>query len=116
MSNPHDATFKAVLGDPEHARGALQAVVPAALAEAIDWTQLARCPGSFVDPHLRELHTDLLFSAAFRGGGEALFYFLFEHQSSPDGPLMAFRLLRYQVRIWENWRAKHMDAAVLPIG
>ena len=46
MSNPHDALFKAVLGDPEHARGALRAVVPAALAEALDWPKLVRQPGS----------------------------------------------------------------------
>ena len=43
-------------------------------------------------------HTDLLFSVAWRGGGEALVYLLFEHQSTSDG-LMAFRILRYLVRI-----------------
>jgi predicted transposase YdaD len=40
ISNPHDAIFKAVLGQPEHARGALRAIVPAALAEALDWQTL----------------------------------------------------------------------------
>lgn len=99
-SNPHDAMFKEIYAKPEHAAGALRAVVPAVVGESLDWATLARCPGSFVDPALRERHTDLLFSAGWRGAGEALVYLLYEHQSSPDGQ-MAFRLLRYQVRIRE---------------
>jgi len=111
--NPHDALFKAVFGEPEHARGALRDVLPAALSEELDWATLARFPGSFVDPGLREQHTDLLFSVAFRGGGEAFVYLLFEHQSTPDAR-MAYRILRYMVRIWERWSAQHAGAEALP--
>lgn len=116
IHNPHDALFKGVLGKPEHARGVLRALVPAALAEALDWQTLTLCPGSFVDEALQEQHTDLLYSTAWRDGGEVLAYFLFEHQSAPpkDG-LMAYRLLRYQVRIWEDWHAKHPKAKALPM-
>ena len=115
-TNPHDAVFKKVLGDPEHARGALQAVLPATLSHAIDWTKLTRQPGSFVEPGLPDQHTDLLFSVEWRDGGdEALVYLLFEHQSTADGGLMAFRLLRYQVRIWERWRDEHPNAKHLPV-
>ena len=116
IHNPHDALFKGVLGKPEHARGALRALVPAPLAEALDWQTLTLCPGSFVDEALQEQHTDLLYSTAWRDGGEVLAYFLFEHQSAPpkDG-LMAYRLLRYQVRIWEDWHAKHPKAKSLPM-
>ena len=116
IHNPHDALFKGVLGKPEHARGVLRAVVPAELAEALDWQTLTVRPGNFVDRALREQHTDLLYSAAWRDGGEVLVYFLFEHQSAPpkDG-LMAYRLLRYQVRIWEQWHAEHPKAEALPM-
>jgi len=110
---PHDALFSAVLGQPEHARGALRSVVPAAVAEALDWASLARCPGSFIDPALRGRHTDLLFSLAWHRGGDALVYLLFEHQSTSD-ERMAFRLLRYQIRIWERWLADHPRAKLLP--
>jgi predicted transposase/invertase (TIGR01784 family) len=112
-SSPHDALFKEIYGRPEHAAGALRAVVPAAVGERLDWSTLARCPGSFVDPALRERHTDLLFSARWRRGGEALVYLVFEHQSSPD-PQMAFRLLRYLVRVWERWWTEHADAKAIP--
>jgi predicted transposase YdaD len=110
---PHDALFKAVFGQPEHARGALQSVLPAAMVEALDWSTLALQPGSFVDPDLNPSHTDLLYAAAWRGGAEAPVYVLFEHQSSSDH-WMPLRLLRYMVRIWEHWLKDHEGATVLP--
>ena len=112
-SNPHDALFKAVFSQPEHARGELQAVLPPALVGALDWESLTRLPGSFVTPGLAERHTDLLFSIQVHGGGEALVYLLFEHQSTPD-PLMAFRLLRYLLRIWQRWHDERGEGSPLP--
>ncbi len=115
---PHDALFKAVFGQPEHARGMLRTIVPAEVGEAIDWRVLTLCPGSFVDAALAHQHSDLLYATRWRGGQEgqdALLYFLFEHQSSPPtGEPMAFRLLRYQLRIWERWWADHPKARKLP--
>ena len=116
IPNPHDALVKAVLGKPEHAQGVLRSVVAAALAEALDWSALTLQPGNFVDLALKEQFTDLLYSTTWRDGGEVLVYFLFEHLSAPpkDG-LIAYRLLRYQVRIWEDWLAKHPKAKALPM-
>jgi predicted transposase/invertase (TIGR01784 family) len=116
IPTPHDALFKAVLGQPEHARGMLRAVVPSVLAEALDWQTLTLRPGSFVDAALTHQHTDLLYSAMWRDGGETLVYLLFEHQSTPPTEgLMAYRLLRYQDRIWQRWRADHPKAKTLPM-
>jgi predicted transposase/invertase (TIGR01784 family) len=116
IPTPHDALFKVVCSQPEHARGMLRTVVPAALAEALDWQTLTLRPGSFVDAALTQQHTDLLYSAMWCDGGEALVYLLFEHQSTPptDG-LMAYRLLRYQDRIWARWRTDHPRAKALPM-
>jgi predicted transposase/invertase (TIGR01784 family) len=116
IPNPHDALVKAVLGKPEHAQGVLRSIVPAAMAEALDWSALTLQPGNFVDLALKEQFTDLLYSTTWRDGGEVLVYFLFEHLSAPpkDG-LIAYRLLRYQVRIWEDWLAKHPKAKALPM-
>lgn len=116
IPNPHDLVFKAVFGQPEHARGALRAIVPAALADALDWSTLALQPGSFVDVALSHQHTDLLYAATWRNGGEALVYLLFEHQSAPPTEgRMAERMLHYQVRIWARWRADHPKAKTLPL-
>ncbi len=57
IPNPHDALVKTVFGKPEHARGMLRKVVPAALAETLDWSTLTLRPGSFVDLALKEQHT-----------------------------------------------------------
>ena len=117
IPNPHDALVKVVFGKPEHAQGMLRAVVPAAMAEKLAWSTLTLCPGSFVDLALKEQHTDLLYSATWHDGGEVLVYFLFEHLSTPPkkDSLLAFRLLRYQVRIWDEWLANHPTAKSLPM-
>ena len=56
--------------------GVLSGVHPvdlsAAVLQALDCSTLERRPGSFVDQALGERHTDLLFSVALKGGGEAL--------------------------------------------
>ncbi len=96
-SAPHDALFKSVFEQPEHAAAELQHVLPTELVAAIDWRTLALEPGSFVDEDLAERHTDLLFSA--QAGERVLVYLLFEHQSTMDAA-MPLRLLRYMVRIW----------------
>jgi Putative transposase, YhgA-like len=117
LMNPHDSLFKSVFSDPAHAAGALQSCLPPALAAQIDWSQLRLCPGSFVDEQLRPRHTDLLFSTCY-AGRETLLYVLYEHQSTAD-PLMAFRLLRYMVRIWDDLLkqdpARQPLPAILPV-
>jgi predicted transposase/invertase (TIGR01784 family) len=112
-SRPHDALFKAVFSDPANAAGELRSVLPKAIVDATDWSTLTLEPGSFVDDELSDRHTDLLFSANRRGGGTALVYLLFEHQSSPD-PWMALRLLVYMVRVWESYRKAQAEAKSLP--
>jgi predicted transposase/invertase (TIGR01784 family) len=116
LPTPHDALFKRLFGQPEHARGMLRAIVPPGLAEALDWQTLTLRPGSFVDAALTHQHTDLLYSVTWPDGSEALVYLLFEHQSTPPTEgLMALRLLGYQARIWERWRIDHPKARTLPL-
>jgi predicted transposase YdaD len=109
---PHDALFKAVFSAPEHAAGALRSALPRALSARIDFGALALCPGSFIDEKLRSSHSDLLFSATL-SGRPALVYLLFEHRSTPHR-LMPFRMLRYAVRIWDDWLRRHPNAKRLP--
>jgi predicted transposase YdaD len=112
-AQPHDALVKALIGPPEHAAGLFRAVLPAAFARRIDFARLERLPGSFVAPDLRQHHTDLLYSAPFADGREALLHLVVEHQSAPD-PIMAWRTHRYVVRVLERWHEKHADAQKLP--
>ncbi len=124
--SPHDALFKNTFSDPRHAEGALRSVLPEGLARRFAWATLERVPGSFVDAKLKDRHTDLLFrververveqvaqAAGASANEHALVYLLFEHQSAPHS-LMAFRLVAYSVRIWEEWLKEHADARRLP--
>src|SRR5262249_29431086 len=70
------------------------------------------CSGSFIDETLTERLSDLLFSIRL-GGRPALLCLLFEHQSE-SVPLMALRLLRYEVRIWDAWVRENPKAKRIP--
>jgi hypothetical protein len=100
-----------LVSDSECEPGTVEALPPA-VAARIDFATLTHCPGSFVDSELAARHTDLLFSAKL-AGRPAFLHLLFEHQSNVH-PLMAFRLLGYMVRIWEDHLAKHPKARRLP--
>ena len=99
LHNPHDRFFKETLGRKETAAAFFREYLPPELVRAFDWEKLEKIDGSFVDETLRERHSDLLFTVPWKSGKVSL-YCLFEHQSEPDR-WMAFRILRYMVRIWE---------------
>jgi predicted transposase YdaD len=111
-STPHDAVFRRILGVPSNAASQLRATLPPALVARLDLDRLTPVPGSLVDATLRWRHTDLLFTAPL-DGREAFIYVLVEHQSSND-PLMAFRMLRYVVRVWDRYLGDHPKATRLP--
>lgn len=112
VDNPHDALFKTVFSQPEHAAGELRTVLPPELSERIAWETLEVQPGSFIDDAFAQSHADLLFGAAL-DGRQALIYCLFEHLSTA-GTHVPLRLLRYKVRIWDRWLEKHPTAKKLP--
>ena len=62
---------------------------------------VANAHSSHAVKQLKQLHSDVLYRAEL-GGEQALWlYILFEHQSTPE-PRMAWRLLRYMTRIWDQ--------------
>lgn len=112
-SNPHDALFRRVLGEPEHAASQLRSVLPPALVAGVELDTLTPVAGSFVDEALRWRHCDLLFRTRCRGR-DAFMYVLMEHQSGPD-PWMAWRMLRYVTRIWDRYRVEYPRSPALPL-
>ncbi|RYD47173.1 MAG: Rpn family recombination-promoting nuclease/putative transposase [Verrucomicrobiaceae bacterium] len=113
IHQPHDKLFKASFGDPVTAAAFLRRELPPDVAEAIDWENLRLEPGSFVDSHFRHSESDLLFSAPM-GERKCLVFLLFEHLSSRD-PWLGLRLLRYMVRIWEEFLRNHPECDKLPV-
>ena len=112
MGTPHDALFKYVFKQPEHAEGELRHVLPRAVTDRMDWNTLQLEEGSFVDDELRERHADLLYSVQL-AGRPALLYVLLEHKSDSD-PTTPLQLLVYITRIWQRFRDEHPDARKLP--
>jgi predicted transposase YdaD len=111
--DPHNALFLKTFGELEHARSYLATLLPAAVLAHLDLSTLKTSAEHFVDEKLRELESDLLFTVEF-AGRECLVYLLLEHQSTVD-PLMPFRLLRYMVRIWDQWLRDNPKATGLPV-
>jgi predicted transposase/invertase (TIGR01784 family) len=109
---PHDSVFRRIFGVPENAASQLRAVLPPGLAARLDLGRLAPVPASFVDEALAWRYSDLLFTAPL-DGRDPYVYLLVEHQSSLD-PLMAFRMLRYVTRIWDQYLRGHPKARRLP--
>src|SRR5437868_11362013 len=101
LTGPHDHFFKTLLGRPEMAADFLANYLPPEVAEVLDLTAPELVKDSFVDAELQEHLSDLLYRVRLKPGGEAYVYVLFEHKSAPDA-WVAFQLLRYLVRIWEQ--------------
>jgi hypothetical protein len=116
LHQPHDKLFKEGFSDPANAAALLRQHLPPEVAALIQWDQLQLIPGSFLDDDLRHSHTDLLFSAPLAANPEssACVHLLFEHQSTCD-PFIALRLLRYMVRIWEEWIRLYGNSKPLPV-
>lgn len=112
VTNPHDAFFKHFLSKPELAADFLRQHLPADLVAGLDLSALTLQKDSFIDVDLREHFTDLLYRIPLHTGEQIAVYLLFEHKSYPD-KWVAFQVLRYMVRIWEQDQRLHN--ALLPI-
>lgn len=102
IKNPHDKFFRELMGQPELAADFLQHYLPPEIIARLDLTKLELTYDSFIDADLQEHLSDLLYRVGLQASDStALIYLLFEHKSYPD-ELVAFQLLRYQVRAWEQ--------------
>jgi len=101
LTNPHDRFFKDLMTRPEATRDFLTYYLPLPIIEALDIDQIEFVKDSFIDAHLREHFSDLVYRIGLKNGNAAIVYLLFEHKSTPE-PMVALQLLRYIVRIWEQ--------------
>ncbi|MCK8603305.1 Rpn family recombination-promoting nuclease/putative transposase [Desulfoferrobacter suflitae] len=113
ISNPHDKLFKQLLGEPETAADFVTNNLPAQVVSHLDLKTLQVVQVSFIDTQFVQSEADLLFSVAI-DGRPGYVYFLFEHQSSPDG-FMMLRLLGYMVRVWRRFQGEHRQLDRLPV-
>ena len=112
IQNPHDALFRGVFADPQRAAELLRGVMRKDLT-ATDWSSLERLDASFVDEELRDHRADLLFRAKI-SRRTCYFYIVLEHKAGPVR-YAVFQLMRYVVRIWEQFRTDEPTATHLPL-
>jgi hypothetical protein len=112
LAQPHDALFRAVFGDPQHAGPLLRALLLPAIAAAVDWTTLAPAPDNLVDDEQREQRTDRLFAVRF-AGRPALLWLLLEHRSRPDR-WTALDVIAFVTGLWKQLRSRRPRPRALP--
>jgi predicted transposase/invertase (TIGR01784 family) len=101
LTNPHDKFFKTVFSKKEVAVDFLRNYLPAEVLDLLEPESLGYIKESFVDPHLREFFSDLVFTVSLKTGASGLLYILLEHKSYQD-PHTALYLLRYILNQWEQ--------------
>jgi predicted transposase/invertase (TIGR01784 family) len=111
-NTPHDALFRKFLSHPETARDFLDIHLPPKLRALSQLDTLRIESASFVEPAMRALHSDILYSLR-TARGDGYIYCLIEHQSTPE-PMMAFRLMQYCLRVMRAHLEKKDKGARTP--
>jgi predicted transposase/invertase (TIGR01784 family) len=112
LPNPHDRFFRETFSRLEIARGFLEAYLPPQIAGGLAFETLAIAKDSFIEKELQEHFSDLLYTVQYREAPVHI-YLLLEHKSHP-AERVALQLLRYQVKIWEQFLKQHPTAETLP--
>ncbi len=109
MSQPiHQASDKLVkqaLANVRVAKDFFEAHLPETLLAQTDLNTLKLQKNSFIDDDYVSSEADVVYAATL-AQAPAYFYILCEHQSQPD-PQIAFRLLKYTVRLMEYHLKQH---------
>ena len=100
LTQPHDRFFAKTFSRLEITEDILSNNFPL-LADLIMPGTLELCKEKFLNPELGKYYSDLLLTAKLKDGNCAYIYLLLEHKSYHE-PVVAFDLLRYMIRIWEE--------------
>jgi predicted transposase/invertase (TIGR01784 family) len=98
VKNPHDATFKDVMGRKEIAKDFIEKNIPKEVLDIMDLNTMERKDGTYVGKHLEERFTDLIYGVKINNK-EAYISLLLEHKSSPD-KYTIFQVTRYILDAW----------------
>jgi len=114
-NSPHDHFFRRTFDVVDHTRALLKAKLRPELLKRLLLDTLQPAKETFLSADEHEKRLDLLYSARFLDGTEALIYLLLEHKSEIDR-YIAQQLLSYVLRILD-WRRRNKQppCVVIPI-
>jgi len=101
-----DSIFKELFEDKEIFYDFLKAFLPKEIIDEIKVEDLKREQTELITKDYSTKRTDILYKIERKNNQEIYIYLLLEHQSRVD-QLMAFRMLAYKVRIWEQYVKEH---------
>jgi len=113
LKSPHDNFFKQVFSKKENAIVFFKSFLPAQVTNAIDFDSLKLENASFVTKNLKSYFSDLTYSAEFLNE-KGYIYLLFEHKSYKD-ELVSFQLLKYVIKLYDNYLKQNKGAKKLPV-
>jgi predicted transposase/invertase (TIGR01784 family) len=113
--NLHDAFFKNTFSYKDVAQTYIEKFMPETLAKNIDLESLTLENTSFIDHHLSEHFSDLVWNATYKTETPIKIAFLFEHKSYVVAH-PHFQLLRYLLEHWiTQEKKKEKPTVVIPI-
>ncbi len=99
----HDRFFILVFSVPSRAAVLLRGYLPPEFAALLDLAELVPSKDSFLDRHLSQQFSDLVFTCKFSGQDtEVRVTILFEHKSYKPSRNIYFQLNQYMLNIWEK--------------
>ena len=113
VHSPHDKIFRASLRNIHVAKEYIQKTFPKSLLKMINLNKLEACPEIYVNRQLDLSEADVIYKAEIKGRS-AYLYLAAEHQSSTD-IFMAFRILKYNIVIWQFHRDQNPGSKKLPL-
>ncbi len=102
ITNPHDKFFREVWSRQDIAVDFLANYLPEDVSKHLQLDTLEIQKDSFIEKHLKEHLSDLLYRVKLADGVEGFVYMLFEHKSYPDH-FVTVHLLRYMGAIWQQY-------------
>ena len=114
--NQHDAFFKDILANIDHARIFIKAILPKHIASMFNWAELEPQKDTFITPEGEELRADALFKLLFKQGTKDDYVFLLlEHKSSQQAGINS-QLRKYTDHITDQLHGdQKIPHPVIPI-
>lgn len=93
----------------------LKEYLPAKIRNKLDFRTLKISNDTFLDKRLKDYFSDLLYEIKLKSSSKAAFvYILFEHKSREEW-FICLQLLKYLVRIWEQFLKQNKETRYLPV-